>query len=87
MNYKLETPIYESRDTPSYSIESKNQVDISIHNLKSKLPKIFNPKKKVILYKASKAYDRIKRDTYTNNFGMGDTVRISDEHIDRIRGK
>jgi hypothetical protein len=66
MHPNHERPKHTSRDTHSYSIESKNKVAISIQNLKSQLPEILTPKKKIILYKTNQAYDRIKRENISN---------------------
>ena len=55
----------ESKDNMSqFSIESKNQVNIQIRELKSNMPSITSSKKKIVLYKTNKGYDRIKRETF-----------------------
>lgn len=58
--------IFESKDFSQFSIESKNKVEIALVDLKTRLPQIFDQRKKVILYKPDKAYSKLNRATPSN---------------------
>ena len=63
--YIVKDDMKDSKDNISqFSIESKNQVSIQIRELKSNVPSVTSSKKKIVLYKANKGYDKIKREAF-----------------------
>lgn len=63
--YMTKDDMRDSKDNISqFSIESKNQVSIQIREYQSNAPSNTSSKKKIVLYKASKAYDKINREAF-----------------------